>query len=63
MNRTLVRPRVNRDALQQNLSLDCEGDLFIILAFTEKFRPNTYLDVMGDVQSHNEAVIREFEAL
>ena len=57
------RPRVNRDTLQQDLSLECDGDLHIVLAFAEKIHPNTYIDVLGDPQSRNEAVIREFEAL
>ena len=38
------RPRVNRDTLQQDLSLECDGDLHIVLAFAEKIRPNTYID-------------------
>ena len=29
------RPRVNRDTLQQDLSLECDGDLHIVLAFVE----------------------------
>ena len=41
------RPRVNRDTLQQNLSPECDGDLHIVLAFAEKIRPNTYIDVLG----------------
>ena len=57
------RSRVNRDTLQQDLSLDCDGDLHVVLAFAEKIRPNTYIDVLGDPQSHSEAVIREFDAL
>ena len=52
---------VNRDTLQQDLSLDCDGDLHV--AFAEKIRTNTYFDVLGDPQTHSEAVIREFEAL
>ena len=46
---TADRSRVNRDTLQQDLSLDCDGDL--------------HVDVLGDPHSHSEAVIREFEAL
>ena len=46
------------DTLQQDLSLDC-----VVLAFAEKIRPNTYIDVLGDLQSHSEAIIRKFEAL
>ena len=57
------RARVNRDTLQQDLSLDCDGDLHIVLAFAEKIQTNTFIDVLGDPQSHSEAVIREFEAL
>ena len=56
------RPRVPRETLQQDLSLESNGDLHIVLAFAEKIRSNTYIDVLGDPQSHNEAVIREFEA-
>ena len=56
------KSRVNRDTLQQDLSLDCDGDLHVVLAFAEKIRANTYIDVLGDPQSHSEAVIREFEA-
>ena len=54
---------MNRDTLQQDLSLDCDGDLHVVLAFAEKIRTNTYFDVLGDPQTHSEAVIREFEAL
>ena len=57
------RSRMNRDTLQQDLSLDCDGDLNIVLAFAEKIRSNTYIDALGDLQSHSDAVIREFEAL
>ena len=56
------KPRVSRESLQQDLSLECNGDLHIVLAFTEKIRSNTFIDVLGDPQSHSEAVIREFEA-
>ena len=55
------KSRVNRDTLQQDLSLDCDGDLHIVLAFAEKIRAHTYIDVLGDPQLHSEAVIREFE--
>ena len=37
---------VNRDTLQQDLSLDCDGDLHVVLAFAEKIRTNTYFDVL-----------------
>ena len=57
------RSRVNRDTLQQDLSLDCDRDLHVVLAFAEKIRSNTYIDVLGDLQSHSDALIREFEAL
>ena len=33
------------------------------LVFAEKIRVNTYIDVLGDPQSHSDAVIKEFEAL
>ena len=36
------RARVNRDTLQQDLSLNCDGDLHVVLAFAEKIRANTY---------------------
>ena len=32
---TADRSRVNRDTLQQDLSLDCDGDLHVVLAFAE----------------------------
>ena len=54
---------MDRDTLQQDLSLDCDGDLHVVLAFAENIRTNTYFDVLGDPQTHSEAVIREFEAL
>ena len=57
------RSQVNRYTLQQDLSLDCDGDPHVVLAFAEKIRPSTYIDVLGDPQSQSEAVIREFEAL
>ena len=60
---TSDKSHVNRDTLQQDLSLDCDGDLHVVLAFAEKIRTNTYFDVLGDTQTHSEAVIREFEAL
>ena len=65
LNRAVVadRSRVNQDTLKQDLSLDCDGDLHVVLAFAEKIRANTYFDVLGDPHSHSEAVIREFEAL
>ena len=60
---TSDKSRVNRDTLQQDLSLESDGDLHVVLAFAEKIRPNTYIDVLGDPQLHSEAAIREFEAL
>ena len=36
---------MNRDTLQQDLSLDCDGDLHVVLTFAEKIRTNTYFDV------------------
>ena len=60
LNRGMVD---KRSTLQQDLSLDCDGDLHIVLAFAEKIRVNTYIDVLGDLQSHSDAVIKEFEAL
>ena len=32
---TADRSRVNCDTLQQDLSLDCDGDLHVVLAFAE----------------------------
>ena len=59
----LNRGVVNKQStLQQDLSLDCDGDLHIVLAFAEKIRDNTYIDVLGDPQSHSNDVIKEFEA-
>jgi len=55
------RSRVNIAALQQDLCIDSIGDLHILLAFAEKVRPNTYLDVLGDPQLQAEAVLKEFE--
>ena len=57
------RSRVNRDNLQQDLSLESDGDLHVVLAFAKKIRPNSYIDVLGNPQLHSKAVIREFEAL
>ena len=42
---TSDKSHVNRDTLQQDLSLDCDGDLHVVLAFAEKIRTNTYFDV------------------
>ena len=33
---TADRSRVNRDTLLQDLSLDCDGDLHVMLAFAEQ---------------------------
>ena len=55
------RPKVNMAVLQQDLGVDSIGDLHILLAFAEKVRPNTYLDVLGDPQLQAEAVLKEFE--
>lgn len=55
--------KVNVAELQQNLAIDSIGDLYVVLAFTEKIRPRTYFDVLGDPQSDNLAVINEFASL
>ena len=56
------RPKVNLAALQQDLSIEMNGDLYVVLAFAEKMKTGTYFDVLGDPQQQAEAVIREFEA-
>ena len=38
------RSRVKAHTFQQDLSLDCDGDLHVVLAFAEKIQPNTYID-------------------
>ena len=35
------RSRVNHNTLQQDLSLDCDRDLHVVLAFAEKIQPST----------------------
>lgn len=55
------RPKINQASLQQDLSIDTAGDLYVVLAFTEKIRPKTYLDVLGDPQLNDLAMIREFQ--
>ena len=57
------RPRVNQAQLQQDLSLETAGDLNVVLAFAEKVRPSTYLDVLGDPQLQVEALLKEVETL
>ena len=37
---TSDKSRVNRDTLQQDLSLESDGDLHVVLAFAEKIRPH-----------------------
>ena len=54
-------PKINQASLQQDLSIDSAGDLYIILAFAEKIRPKTYLDVLGDPQLNDLAMIKEFQ--
>ena len=55
------RPKVNKVALMQNLSIDSYGDLLVVLAFAEKIRPRTYMDVLGDPHLNDLAMIKEFE--
>ena len=55
------RPKVNKIALMQNLSIDCYGDLLVLLAFAERIRPKTYMDVLGDPHLNDLAMIKEFE--
>ena len=40
------RSQVNRDT--RTLSLDCDGDLHVMLAFAEMIRPNAYINVLGE---------------
>ncbi len=54
---------INLSTLQHDLAIECYGDLHVILAFTEKIRPRTYIDVLGDPQLDNLAVINEFASL
>lgn len=54
-------PKINQVSLQQDLSIDSVGDLHVILAFAEKIRPKTYLDVLGDPQLNDLAMIKEFQ--
>ena len=56
-----TRPKVNKHALMQNLSIDSYGDLLVVLAFAEKIRPRTYMDVLGDPHLNDLAMIKEFE--
>ena len=47
------RPRVNHYSMQ-DLSVECDGDLLIVLAFAEKIGPDTYIiTVLEDPQSRN----------
>ena len=57
------RRRINLSSLQSDLAIECIGDLYAILAFTEKIRPRTYIDVLGDPQLDNIDVIKEFASL
>lgn len=52
---------MNLLTLQQDLSIESTGDLYLVLAFAEKIRANSYLDVLGDPQQQAEAVLKEFE--
>lgn len=56
-------PPINLSTLQQDLAIEGYGDLLVILAFTEKIRPRTYIDVLGDPQHENITVIEEFASL
>ena len=53
---------VNQAQLMVELFIDCVGDLYVLLAFAEKIRPNTYFDVLGDPQKQAEMVLKEFDA-
>ena len=53
--------KINQASLQQDLSIDSAGDLYVILAFAEKIRRGTYLDVLGDPQLNDLAMIKEFQ--
>ncbi len=53
--------RINQASLQQDLSIDNAADLYVILAFAEKIRPKTFLDVLGDPQYHDLAMLHEFQ--
>ena len=55
--------RIIQATLQSDLAIECVGDLRAILAFTEKIRPRTYIDVLGDPQLDNIDVIKEFASL
>lgn len=57
----IAGPKINQASLQQDLSIDTAGDLYVILSFAEKIRPKTYLDVLGDPQSNELAIIKEFQ--
>ncbi len=60
---TTEKTAINLSTLQHDLAIECFGDLHVILAFTEKIRPRTYIDVLGDPQLDNLAVINEFASL
>lgn len=60
-NNIADRPKINQASLQQDLSIDSVGDLYVILSFAEKIRPRTYLDVLGDPQLNDLAMIKEFQ--
>ena len=55
------RPRINQACLQQDLSIETAGDLYVILGFAEKIRPMTRIDVLGDPQLSDLAMIHEFQ--
>jgi hypothetical protein len=53
---------VNKEMLMKELGLgDSLMDLFVILCFTEKLRPNSYKDVLGDPQKDIEHILIDLE--
>jgi hypothetical protein len=55
-------PKVNKEMLMKELGLgDSLMDLFVILCFTEKLRPNSYKDVLGDPQKDIEHILIDLE--
>ena len=54
---------MNYSTLQQDLSLETNGDLQVVLGFAERIRLNTFIDILRNSLLHSDEVISEFEAL
>ncbi len=62
VERPVEKPEALQAAVQTLLSIESQGDFYIILAAAEKVRPHTYFDMQGDIVKQADVLVKEFQS-